>query len=137
MILSPAGFDLSFEQLHQRFEGNAVIEGCWSAAKVSLRKTLDPHSPAFDPREPEMDPQNVSNIFWACATVGTPPPDSVREGLLARVVQIAEQGRLNRQDVPNLSWALGRLRIWPGPEVASALEKMALQEHEQFTPQGK
>ena len=71
--------------------GASIIAGCWVAAE----RVLDANS---SDRQPSFDPQNISNMLWTCATLCTPPPSRVLEGILGMLKQQNMLQRLNRQD---------------------------------------
>lgn len=70
----------------------------------------------------DSSPQNISNYFWAAATLGYEPPvtDIVRPGV-AHVKAIMDNPGFNPQAISNTVWALATMpNVWERLKGASS-----------------
>jgi very-short-patch-repair endonuclease len=70
-----------------------------------------------------MNSQAVSNLIWACATLGRMPRDETWAALETAAERVARD--MNSQDVSNLIWACAKLGRMPEDKTWAALETAA------------
>lgn len=67
----------------------------------------------------ESNPQNLTNILWAFATMGVMPPNTLIDRAVERFMQLLPF--YNPQGVANTVWAFAMLGLSPGEEAHCAL----------------
>ena len=63
--------------------------------------------------------RHVSNILWACATLGHQPSSALFDALSTRIMNTCSD--FESQAVTNILWALASLKLQPSPHLAEAL----------------
>eukprot|EP00451_Oxyrrhis_marina_P001497 CAMPEP_0204258232 /NCGR_PEP_ID=MMETSP0468-20130131/4874_1 /ASSEMBLY_ACC=CAM_ASM_000383 /TAXON_ID=2969 /ORGANISM="Oxyrrhis marina" /LENGTH=491 /DNA_ID=CAMNT_0051232413 /DNA_START=99 /DNA_END=1574 /DNA_ORIENTATION=- len=109
------------------------IKGC----RTSVRDTV--RSPGWvrlltlvDSRLPALQPQSLSNILWAFATLSWAPRDGLLERLCAAATQ--QVAAFNPQDLANTAWALSSLKH-RDEKLMRGLGRRSLEVLEHFRPQ--
>ena len=82
---------------------------------------------------PDMDPQNVANIFWSYSTLGLMPGAETLAALEAAVVRVGPG--MNAQNLANTAWSFATLGLMPGAEAWAALEATVVRVARDMTPQ--
>jgi hypothetical protein len=80
----------------------------------------------------DFNPQDVSKLFYALATMGVKPDVVLLEAMQKRV--IATAGDFTPQHVANLVWALAKMGVKPEPGLLEAMQERAIATAGGFTP---
>ena len=81
----------------------------------------------------DFNPQDVSKLAWALATMGVKPDAVLLEAMQKRA--IATAGDFKAQNVANLVWALAKMGVKPEPGLLKAMQGQAIAMAGGFTPQ--
>ncbi|KAL0042486.1 hypothetical protein WJX79_001309 [Trebouxia sp. C0005] len=118
-------------------EGRTPVQGtelsiiCWAAAKQEClsRAMWNQISPLLCTRLPGFNAQNLSNVMWACATLGFADDAVFLEAAAQAAIQMGKH--LRGQNLANVAWAFAKLRHFD-KALFEALSSQAITEADQM-----